>query len=77
MMKSGASKLDQSSIRQFEGEGKTAGWISQKMQIPLKCVENFMTAVKEPEISPQQRAANTRKANAEALNNGDGETAAA
>ena len=65
MMKSGASKLDQSTIRQFALEGKDASWISQKMQIPLKCVEGFMPgAKKEPTISPQQKAANTRKANA-------------
>ena len=67
MMKSGASKLDQNAIKQFASGGKDASWISQKMQIPLKCVEGFMPgAKKEEELSPQQRAANTRKANAEA-----------
>ena len=68
MMKSGASKLDQNAIKKFaNNEGRSASWISQKMQIPLKCVEGFMPgAKKEPELSPQQRAANTRKANAAA-----------
>ncbi len=64
MMKSGASKLDQNAIRKFAEEGKDAGWISAKMQIPLKCVEGFMPN-KVEELSPQQRGANTRKANAD------------
>jgi len=59
-MKSGANKLDQSAIRQFSEEGKDASWISNKMQIPLKCVEGFMP---KQELSPQQRGAQTRKDN--------------
>lgn len=68
MMKSGASKLDQSAIKHFAEDGKDASWISQKMQIPLTCVEGFMPKAKEkpPLLTPQQRAAITRKANAEA-----------
>ena len=71
MMKSGASKLDQNAIRKFaEEEGKDAVWISSKMQIPLKCVEGFMPN-KVEELSPQQRGANTRKANAAAAEKTD------
>jgi len=69
-MKSGASKLDQSTIKKFTGEGKDASWISKKMQIPVKCVAGFMPGIKKiekesDELSPQQRGALTRKANAE------------
>ncbi len=64
MMKSGASKLDQNTIRKFANEGKDASWISQKMQIPLACVKGFMPGASKPKgLSPQQLAANTRKAN--------------
>ena len=84
MMKSGASKLDQSAIRQFESEGKSASWISQKMQIPKKCVKSFMpiaaakakkkeakngdqgTGPANVELTPQQKGALTKKANAAA-----------
>jgi len=67
MMKSGASKLDQNAIKNFaDNEGQSAEWISKKMQIPLKCVEGFMPGAKKEELSRQQRAANTRKANAAA-----------
>jgi len=63
MMKSGASKLDQSAIRQFANNDKSAEWISNKMQIPLKCVIGFMPgALKVAKMSPQQKGANTRKA---------------
>ena len=60
-MKSGANKLDQNAIRKFaDDEGKDASWISQKMQIPINCVEGFMP---KQELSPQQRGAQTRKDN--------------
>jgi len=62
-MKEGPNREDQNRIKEWAAEGKNADQISGLLQIKVEGVRIFLDSLAPPELSPQQRAANTRAAN--------------